>query len=64
MLPERNRGRLRTSRVPRREAQLHLAPLRRRVGSSRDALTGSWEDALEKDGVNMHSAYSQYSSYL
>ncbi len=34
-----------------------------RVGSSRDGLTGSWEDALEKDGVIVHPAYSQYFPY-
>ena len=34
-----------------------------RVGSSRDGLTGSWEDALEKDGVTVHPAYSQYFTY-
>ncbi len=47
VLPERNRGRLRTLRVPRREAHLHLA-LPRRVlcvleALGMDGLTGSWD---------------------
>ena len=66
MPPERNRGQLRTLRVLRRERGSTLSRSSKkgaaRVGSSRDGLTGSWEDALEKDGVTVHPAYSQYSS--